>query len=123
MLAQKILMGVKKGESARYLNHPQMERFKKHKNPLGALATYLFYVWKEDVWGAYGFDKDRIKGVLIEERMEVTSGQLEYEFKHLKKKLKIRDAEKYKELLTIKEIEANPFLVVKKGPVASWEKS
>jgi len=65
------------------------------------------------------FEEVNDDGFCIENGQEMP---IYYEFKHLKSKLKIRAPDKYKELLKIKKIEANPVFSVVKGPIENWEK-
>ena len=53
--------------------------------------------------------------------MDVTLGQMEYEFEHLKRKLAIRDESKLKGLLLLKEIEPHPLFKIIPGRVEDWE--
>jgi len=117
LLAKKVLQG----RTRKYRNHPQTERFKELDKPLPFINSYLLYVWKEADERGYNFDKRRI-GKTTPKKMKVSKGQLEYEFRHLKRKLKTRAPGKYRGLLKVKKIEAHPVFVVKKGPVESWEK-
>ncbi len=43
LLAQKILKGKTRG----CRKHPQLERFNKSRDRLGAIAYYLIWIWKE----------------------------------------------------------------------------
>ena len=118
LLAKKAL----EGRTKKYQNHPQLKRFKEQKNPLIYINTYLYSVWKEANKRCYKFDKRKIGKFLTKKKIKVAKGQIDYEFKHLKKKLKIRDKERYKELMKIKKPLANPLFIVKKGPIEDWEK-
>ena len=100
LLAQKVLMGKTKG----YKNHPQLERFKQHPNPLGAIAEYLRIVNKEACKRGYCFDSSKINKRKTTKKIPVTKGQLDYEFIFLKKKLEKRDKNKRKELESIQVI-------------------
>jgi len=92
LLAQKVL----KGETKGYKYHPQLIRFKQHRNPVGAIATYLTYIYNEAKERGYNFDQSKIDKLRIRNKLLVTSDQLFYELKHLKKKLKLRDPFSYK---------------------------
>jgi hypothetical protein len=54
--------------------------------------------------------------------MTVTQGQIEYETAHLLKKLKVRNKQKYEEIINIKLLEPNPLFKIIEGIVESWEK-
>jgi hypothetical protein len=118
LLAQKVLKGAAKG----FNNNPQLDRFKRQKNPLSAIATYLFYVWEEANKRGYNFNKRKIETRITNIRIEVTEGQIMYEFEHLKNKLKERDSVKYESIAKIKKPEAHPIFLVKNGAIEIWEK-
>jgi hypothetical protein len=54
--------------------------------------------------------------------MTVTTGQLEFEIKHLKRKLRVRAKEQLKEIMLIKKYESHPLFAVIEGEIESWEK-
>jgi hypothetical protein len=56
LLAQKVLQGATKG----YVNHPQLIRFRKTENPVGAVADYLRFVADEAESRGYRFDRGKI---------------------------------------------------------------
>lgn len=118
LLARKVLLG----KTLKYKNHPQMTRFKKQKNPLKFINTYLLYVWKEGRKRGYCFDRKRIGNNFTKKRITVTKTQLHYEQNHLKKKLQIRDQLRYKDLVKIKNPESHPLFRIIKGPIEKWEK-
>lgn len=118
LLAKKVLMG----ETNRYKTHPQLERFKKHKKPIDAIDTYLFHVWKESKNRCYNFDKGKIGKKITKEKIEVTIGQILYEFELLKMKVKKREISRYNDLLKTKKPETNPVFKIKNGYIESWEK-
>jgi len=105
LLAQKVLMGKTKG----WRNHPQLDRFKEHPDPVSAIGFYLHYVYKEGKRRGYNFKKEKIyRESLKVPVIKVSKEWVFLEFKQLKHKLKTRDPKKYKQLLKIKEIELNP---------------
>ncbi|MGM8216065.1 pyrimidine dimer DNA glycosylase/endonuclease V [Bacillaceae bacterium W0354] len=121
LLAQKVLLGETKG----YTNHPQLVRFKKHESPIDAIGVYLEYVYIEAKARGYNFDQSKIVSDQTNEQIEVTSGQLEYEWGHLRAKLRTRDPERIKQLQMGKKqqnILPHPLFTVVKGPVEPWEK-
>lgn len=118
LLAKKVLKGKTKG----YKKHPQLQRFKDSKNPIASINTYLFYIYKESQRRCYNFNKDKIGNKKTKDKIEVTKGQLEYEFLLLKTKLKERDKEKYKEIQRIKNPKPNSLFVPVEGPIEDWEK-
>ena len=118
LLAKKVLEGKTRG----YRNHPQLERFKNHSEPLNAINAYLFEVWREAERRGYRFDIRKIEVVELKEKIPVTKGQLEYEFHHLLKKLQKRDPERYETLKSEKDIHASPVFLIIEGKVEHWEK-
>jgi hypothetical protein len=117
LLAKAVLGGRTKG----YRHHPQLERFKEAKTPLNAINAYLFAVWEEAVRRGYAFDRSKIE-FSVHERIPVTTGQLQYEMNHLKRKLEKRSPRKARELDDISEPEPHPLFFVVEGEIAPWEK-
>jgi hypothetical protein len=117
LLAQKVLLGETKG----YKNHPQLRRFKKIDNSLGAIASYLRHVEKEAKRRGYKFDRSKIVNKSIKTKISVNKGQVEYEFKHLLKKLKQREPDLYKKLHNIKVVKLHPLFKREKGGIEEWE--
>ncbi len=119
LLAKNVLKGLTKG----YTNHPQLVRFKNAEEPIKAINTYLYYIYLESLKRNYSFDKSKFKEIDKDIKIEVSIGQINYEFKHLLKKLENRDKESYKKLKNIKNIETHPIFIIKKGGVEKWEKA
>ncbi|MFA5382302.1 MAG: pyrimidine dimer DNA glycosylase/endonuclease V [Candidatus Micrarchaeia archaeon] len=117
LLAKKVLKNQTKG----YKNHPQLIRFKKNKDKILMINTYLYYIQKEAENRKYNFDKTKL-GRKTKKTILITNKQIEYEFEHLKKKLKKRDKNKYKEIKKIKKIKPHPLFNIKKGEIEKWEK-
>lgn len=117
LLAQKVLAGKTVG----YKNHPQLERFKTTSNPLGAIATYLRTIAEEADSRGYNFDKSKIQNKRTSRNITVTSGQIEYEFKHLLNKLESRAPDLYKRIYNSKRIRLHPLFIKVRGGVESWE--
>lgn len=117
LLAQKVLSGRTKG----YTKHPQLERFKKSKNPLDAIGYYLFHVWKEGKRRGYRFNIQKIlKPNRKVAKITVTTGQIAFETRHLNKKLKNR-ADTDIEVMP-KHTRTHPLFRVIKGGKADWER-
>jgi hypothetical protein len=116
LLAQKVLQGKTVG----YRNHPQLIRFRATTNPVGAIAEYLRVVQDEATRRGYAFDRSKIAEKRTSVRIEVKSGQVRYEWEHLKKKVTARDA---KWLGTMgKKASAHPMFRIVRGKVESWER-
>ena len=118
LLAQKVLLGKTRG----YKNHPQLLRFSETKNPPAALAAYLRAVHDEALRRDYNFDATKIGDGRLRGKIRETRGQLLYEWKHLKRKLKRRDPERLREFSTVKIPAPHPLFKIISGEVRKWEK-
>lgn len=118
LLAKNVLLGLTKG----YKNHPQLIRFKNTKEPIKSINTYLYYIYLESLERNYSFDKSKINQIDKNIKIKVTSEQIDYEFQHLLKKLKLRNKKKYEFLEKTKSIKTNPIFIRKKGKIEKWEK-
>lgn len=117
LLAQNVLLGKTKG----YKNHPQLIRFKAAENPAAAIARYLEAVVDEADRREYRFDRNKIINKESGGPIAVTSGQLDYEFKHLLEKLKKRDLARYDRFFKTTEIELHPIFNQVTGDREDWE--
>ena len=117
LLAKHVLEGKTKG----YKSHPQLDRFKASKNPLATINFYLKEVYQEAVKRNYNFDVTKFSSRAQPVKLTVTQGQLEYEFNHLLRKLKVRDPNSYKQLKNEERIISHPLFKVVKGEVEPWE--
>ena len=118
LLARKVLQGATIG----YRNHPQLDSFKEQVDPLGTIDTYLLAIYEEANKRGYKFKRDKIAPQISDHTIEITDGQLKYEFSHLKKKLKIRDREKYDELTKVRNPESHPMFHIISGEPEKWER-
>lgn len=119
LLAQKVLLGNTRG----YKYHPQLERFRNTRNPVGALASYLTEITAEADARGYRFDRSKIVKRRYRGEISVTSGQVDYEFRHLLRKLKNRDIKMYQRLKTINRIKLHPLFKKVTGEIEAWEKT
>jgi hypothetical protein len=119
LLAQKVLLGQTKG----YKNHPQLDRFKAQTSPRQVIGRYLLAVWGEADRRGYAFDLRKVKnaGAPIPQ-IAVTRGQLQYEWEHLRKKMKRRDPIRYGTMEKFQTIKPHPLFKVKSGPIEKWER-
>ncbi|MDB5226697.1 MAG: hypothetical protein JWN78_890 [Bacteroidota bacterium] len=117
LLAKHVLEGKTKG----YKNHPQLKRFKDLSNPVNAIHQYLGKVYDEAILREYNFDENKFIALRQKIVLTVTEGQIEYEWRHLLGKLKIRDEKLYKQLKKINNCDVHPIFRVVKGPVEDWE--
>ena len=117
LLAQKVLAGNTRG----YRNHPQLDRFKRHGDPLAAIACYLAEVQREATRRGYHFDAGKIAPHGKVARIAVHDGQVAYELAHLKAKLKARDPAAHERLVASGPPDVHPLFRVIDGGVAEWE--
>ncbi len=117
LLAKHVLEGKTKG----YKNHPQLLRFKNSAVPLDCINHYLSEVFNESLRRGYHFDRCKINWEFKPQQLNVSIGQLEYEWKHLLSKLHTRNLEKYKLLLLEANIESHPLFCSVEGEVEVWE--
>jgi hypothetical protein len=118
LLARKVLVGGTKG----YRKHPQLKRFQMASKPVAAIDAYLQDVYKEALLRGYKFNPSKIGKFTSEEKIPVTSGQLEYEWGHLLTKLEKRSHELFIEHSTIALPEPHPIFEIMAGGIEGWEK-
>ncbi len=142
LLAQAVLAGKTRG----YKNHPQLERFRATADPLGSIGTYLAAVAAEAHARGYNFDASRILRPLPAEepdpagqavdgaadrhnspadapvqRISLTTGQLDYEWQHLLRKLRERSPEDATRTESLSPT-AHPLFYVVPGTIEEWER-
>jgi len=117
LLAQSVILGLTKG----YTRHPQLIRF---ENDISLINTYLQGVFEESVRRGYKFSSDKI-GQITNKKIQVTNGQIAYEFSHLLKKLDARSPLQYVKIKSLEPslIEQHPIFEVVPGSIESWEKN
>jgi hypothetical protein len=118
LLAQKVLSGGTRG----YTRHPQLERFRGHAEPVHALAAFLTCIAEEAKRRDYTFDESKILVCNFTGQLEETSGQLLYEWKHLKNKLRSRAPNLYRKFKSVITPEPHPLFRIVPGHVRPWEK-
>jgi hypothetical protein len=118
LLAQHVLAGTTRG----YKHHPQLLRFQRQRNPLASLNAYLLAVYNEAAERGYTFDRTKIGTLRTRKQISVTTGQLEFELKHLKRKLRKRDRKKFLEIAALKKPEPHPLFAAAAGGIEEWEK-
>jgi pyrimidine dimer DNA glycosylase len=118
LLAQAVLRGRTKG----YKHHPQLARFRARSSPVACVGEYLRVVHEEAATRGYRFAAERITPARARGRLTVTRAQLQFEWQHLLKKLRIRDPERFAELRKVKSPRAHPLFRVVRGSVAHWER-
>ena len=118
LLARKVLLGRTRG----YKHHPQLFRFAETDNPPAALATYLHAVYEEAGRRGYKFNASKIGRQRFRGKLKETRGQLLYEWRHLRRKLKRRDSKRLREFAAVKNPVPHPLFRIVSGNVREWEK-
>ncbi len=118
LLARKVLAGLTRG----YRYHPQLERFRQADDTLAAIDTYLAEVWAEAGRRSYRFDAGKIGAERLTVQLEATSGQLAFEWSHLRRKLALRDPVKLDEFAEVVTPQVHPLFRIVEGGVSSWER-
>lgn len=118
LLAQKVLAGATRG----YRHHPQLLRFQAQPDPLAAVGTFLAGL-AEEAWArGYRFDSTKIQNRKFKGTISETSGQLLYEWGHLRAKLRARAPEIARQWRSLKSPDPHPLFSIVPGEVRSWEK-
>ena len=91
-------------------------------DPPAALAAYLTAVHDEATRRGYQFDASKIVARPTRRRIPEMRGQLLYEWRHLKRKLKRRDPTQYRSALKLKSPAPRPIFRITTGAVRKWEK-
>jgi len=123
LLAQAVLLG----KTTAWKNHSHLTRFKNHEQPISAIGFYLLKIHEEADNRGYKYNKSRILNSFENVNpINVTEGQLKYEFKLLLERLENRDPPRYKIFdLNQREIipRPHPLFLPIEGDVEPWEKS
>ncbi|GAB7026443.1 pyrimidine dimer DNA glycosylase/endonuclease V [Geotalea toluenoxydans] len=117
LLAQAVLRGQTRG----YVHHPQLIRFRETAVPEASIAAYLQEVYREALKRGYAFDRNKIGPTDGAEPLAATSGQLEYEWGHLREKLRARSPSWLDNLESFSFPDPHPLFRIVPGPVADWE--
>jgi len=119
LLAQAVLEGATRG----YTRHPQLERFRESGRPLEAIGDYLAVVAEEAASRGYRFDDAKVHRRGATAPIEVTTGQLDLEWRHLRAKLAARSPEVAERWSAVVLPDQHPLFAVVDGPAASWERA
>lgn len=117
LFAQKVLRGETKG----YRNHPQVERFRACEDPVAAVATFLHGVADDADRRGYTFDRTRIVAPAADVSIEVTDGQVAFEWAHLLAKLERRSPDDHARVVDGAPT-LHPMFRLVPGDIASWER-
>jgi len=118
LLAQAVL----RGRTTGYARHPQLQRFSRQTSPVGSIAAYLHVVREEAERRGYRFDGRKISRVKWTGRIRCTDGQLAYEWRHLRRKLAVRNVPWLRAIRSRATLEPHPLFRRVPGPVAGWER-
>jgi hypothetical protein len=118
LLAQAVLRGQTKG----YRHHPQLHRFQAHPTPRSAINPYLGGVLNEADGRGYRFEQRKVRGARTRIRLGATRGQLRYEWRHLMRKLKVRNPQLHRKWKGEKTPLAHPMFRVVPGRIEPWER-
>lgn len=118
LLAQKVLLGMTTG----YRAHPQLNRFRACADPVLAIGQFLDEVVIEAEKRGYRFDGSKIVKKGRCPRLTVQQGQIDYEWEHLLRKLKVRAPEMYESNMKFPRPEQHPLFVVVPGGLEDWER-
>lgn len=118
LLAQKVLQGRTRG----YTKHPQLARFRSHPRPIQAIAAFLDGIAREAHCRGYQFDPSKISLPRSRTRIKETQGQLLYEWRHLRAKLRQRAPDVHRRFRGVTVPDAHPLFAIVPGEVREWEK-
>jgi len=118
LLAQKVLQGGTRG----YTRHPQLVRFRSHRRPIHAVAAFLAGIAEEAQRRGYRFNTTKISRVRVRIKIEETDGQLLYEWRHLRAKLRKRAPKLYRHHKNVTTPESHPLFRIVAGDVRDWER-
>lgn len=118
LLAQKVLAGGTRG----YRQHPQLIRFRAHSKALAVIGRFLVELAVEAERRGYRFDATKIVSPRFRGRLSETEGQLLYEWKHLRAKLRVRAPSLAREWRSVTLPEPHPLFRIVPGGVRDWEK-
>ena len=91
------------------------------ENPAEAINQYLSAVLTESKARGYKFDESKIDRDYQLSFLDVTTGQMAYETKHLFSKLETRDPERHKLCSSLKSLEVHPMFKIVEGEIEGWE--
>ena len=119
LLAQAVL----RGRTAGYRHHPQLDRFRAQRSPAGQIANFLRAVLAEADARGYKFAANKIGRARARRRINVTRGQVEFEWRHLLSKLRKRDPKRFGQLAKVQQPDVHPMFRVVPGKVEPWERN
>jgi hypothetical protein len=118
LLAQKVLDGKTRG----YRSHPQLLRFREQADPIAAIGSFLTGLLAEANARGYHFDGTKVLRGRRTKRIEETRGQLQFEWKHLRAKLRDRSPQLARQWRGIASPDPHPLFCIVPGDSRPWEK-
>ena len=118
LLARKVLRGQTRG----YRNHPQLDRFNSQEFPVRSINSYLRSVWQESASRGFSFDKHKLGSTRNVHQIPVTDGQLKFELRHLRRKLRMRNRKHLASVAKVRTPIPHPLFKSRKGPAEDWER-
>ncbi len=119
LLARAVL----RGRTAGYRHHPQLCRFRDSPFPRSAINAYLASVYAEASIRGYDFDRSKLARAAEVPRIVTTTGQLQFEWERLLRKLRERDVVTYRRHRRIAVPDAHPIFDLVPGPISDWERT
>ena len=90
--------------------------------PIIGIDTILLYIYFESLERGYNFDRSKFINIDLDLRIDVNSGQVDYEWEHLLKKLEVRDIERFNRIKDDVYVETNPLFTMIAGEIEDWER-
>ena len=118
LLAKAVLRGKTRG----YRQHPQLDRWRGAADPVGSINAYLAEVWAEADRRGYSFDRRKLGRRRAKGLIQVSRGQVNYEWRHLMRKLRLRDRARHRLNRELTRPSPHPMFRVIAGPIANWER-
>lgn len=105
-----------------YKQYPQLFKFKLSKQQIIGINFFLKYICIETSKRHYKFHPVKFIEIENKEKINVTTAQINFEKNHLRKKLKLRDKNKYNENIDTINYETQPLFNLINGEIEPWEK-
>ena len=118
LLARAVLRGQTRG----YRHHPQLARFRNHRQPRYAINAYLAAVHAEARERGYSFDASKVGPLRPIAQIPTSRAQIEYEWRHLLQKLIVRNPALHRDWRNVTIPQCHPLFKPGKGPLESWER-
>jgi hypothetical protein len=119
LLARAVL----RGETRGYRHHPQLIRFRAHRQPRYAINAYLAAIHAEASARGFSFDATKIGPLHSIALIPTTKAQIAFEWRHLLKKLAVRDPALRRRSRTVTVPQCHPLFRPVTGPIESWERT